>query len=81
MEIESQESFDVGNITNEEARIMLKKKRNGTFLVRYSTNKGCYFLNCKNPGDPIVVQITFKENYYFVQVFLRIFNGSRSRDT
>ena len=75
MEIESQESFDVGNKTNDEARIMLKNKRNGTFLARYSTNKGCYFLNCKNPGDPIVVQITFEENYYFAQVFLRIFNG------
>lgn len=41
-------SFNVGDKSNEEARQMLKNKRKGTFLVRYSSKHKKYFINSNN---------------------------------
>ena len=40
-------SFNVGDKSNEDARQMLKNKRKGTFLVRYSSKHKKYFINCR----------------------------------
>lgn len=41
-------SFNVGDKSNEDARQMLKNKRKGTFLVRYSSKHKKYFINSNN---------------------------------
>ena len=59
--IENEESFLVGSKTNLEALKLLKTKRQGTFLVRFSSKHQQYCINTKNQVKRI--QMT---NYYLM---------------
>ena len=66
-----QEDFDIGKKSNDEAIELLERKREGTFLVRYSTRMESYYLYCKGEKGLRIHQtiINGEELFYIIQGF------------
>ena len=66
-----QEDFDIGKKSNDEAIELLEQKKEGTFLVRYSTRMESYYLYCKGEKGLRIHQtiIHGEELFYIIQGF------------
>ena len=59
--------WDMGKISEREAKRLLRDKRRGTFLVRFSGRKGNYYLNTNNPGREVrkILNVDINGQEYF----------------